>query len=384
MRRLASLGSRYGSVPARVWVGPVAEVLPERVVALGLQRVFLVTDAGVRAAGHPGKAVETLRALGVAVSVYDGTAPHPSTAMVARAAEAARTFRPDGLVAVGGGSVLDTAKGVAMCLAHPGPLEDWEGFDQVRVPLLPLVAVPTTAGTGSEVQSFALLSHAQDGTKMACGASEAMPRDAVLDPRLSASAPHRVAVLAAIDALVHAVETYVTTVATEDSRAHARAAFAYMVPALTALAEGRSNEGDHEALLVGACMAGQAIEASMLGAAHALANPLSARFGLDHGQAVGMTATSVVRFNAAMPEVDAAYARLASDVGWGTSGAALADGLDALFARAGLSRDLAVLAAAPPEGLVDAALAQWTGTFNPRGLDAEGVASLYADVWRAR
>ena len=164
--------------------------------------------------------------------------------------------------------------------------------------MLPMVAVPTTAGTGSEAQSFALISDAETHVKMACGDKKAACRVAILDPRLTLTQPPRVTALTGIDAIAHAVETYVSTKRSQISQAFSREAWQFLVRHFEQVLERPADLEARGSMQIGACLAGLAIEHSMLGAAHGLANPLTAHFGLAHGQAVGVMLPHVIRFNA--------------------------------------------------------------------------------------
>jgi alcohol dehydrogenase len=260
-------------------------------------------------------------------------------------------------------------------------MQDYKGRGTATGPLLPSIGVPTTAGTGSETQSFALVTDVDTGMKMACGDPRAAFRVAILDVNLTLTQPATVTALTGIDAVAHAVESHVSRAATPASRVFSRAAWGMLAENLPrVLADGGDLEA-RAAVQLAAAWAGLAIENSMLGAAHALANPLTARHGLPHGQAVGMMLPHVVRFNG--PACGAGYAELLAEVG-----------LDADAAEAGdlLARRIAELlrAAGLPERLADAraggcdaaalaaeAAAQWTAGFNPRRADAEPLAALY-------
>jgi alcohol dehydrogenase len=348
---------------------------------LGGRRVLLVTDAGLVASGHAARAEAALREAGLAVETDAAVEEDPDALAVARCAAFARTSfdgqGPELLVAVGGGSALDTAKGVAMLLASGGRMQDYWGYGKTRAPLLPLVAVPTTAGTGSEVQSYALVADEHTGQKMACGAAEAAPRLALLDPELTLALPRAVTAASGLDALGHALETAVTQKCTPLSDLFARAAFGLLVGAFERVLAEPGARAARADMLLGACWAGLAIEHSMLGAAHALANPLSARLGLAHGVAVGLALPAVLRFNAAEPGTRARYAELwrAARPAAGALGAAealeeLLAFLERALAASGLERALSAhgLTRARVPELAAEASRQWTAQFNPRAL----------------
>lgn len=363
--------------------------LGELVRALGARRVVLVSDPGLAAAGHVARAQAGLEAAGCEVAVWTETREDPDARCAARCAEVLRARAPELLVALGGGSAIDTAKGGAILAANGGRMQDYWGYGKTRAPLLPLVAVPTTAGTGSEVQSFALIADEETGQKMAIGADDVAPRVALLDPELSLTCPPLVTACAGLDALGHALETAVTTRRNPLSELFSREAFRRLVrgfAGVQARADDRAARGE---LLLGATWAGLAIEHSMLGAAHALANPLSARLGLTHGLAVGLALPVVVRLNGERPAERALYAGLARDAGLAPpeldEAQALARLLDFL-ARAleapGAARAEArtALRGADLGALAEEASRQWTGQFNPTPLDRAGFARLYAEL----
>src|SRR6266850_4083873 len=179
--------------------------------ALGASRALVVTDSGLRAAGHLDRALASLDGASVSAVVFDKVEENPTTEHVARGLQAAKGRGIDLIVGLGGGSVMDCAKGINFILTNGGRMEDYQGTNLAKQPMLPSIGVPTTAGTGSEAQSFALIE--QEGTrhKMACGDEKVRFRAAILDPDLTATTPRLVAASAGLDAVSHAVESYVTT-----------------------------------------------------------------------------------------------------------------------------------------------------------------------------
>jgi alcohol dehydrogenase len=349
---------------------------------LGARKVLLVTDAGLVAAGH---AEHALRALDAAleVVVFDRVRENPTTRDVDACVEVARAAGVDALIGLGGGSSMDTAKGCNFVLTNGGRMQDYWGTGKATRPMLPLIAVPTTAGTGSECQSFALIADEETHQKMACGDPKAAPRVALLDPALTLSQPRRVTACTGIDAVAHAVETAVTRRRNELSWLYSREAFRLTALNLPRVLERPDDVEARARMQLGAAHAGTAIEHSMLGAAHAAANPLTAHFDVIHGQAVGIMLSHVVRFNAADAAAAAGYRELAEYAGLLGNGAspveALAGWLEALLAAAGLSSSLAecgVTAASIPALAAEAAQ-QWTATFNPRPLTPADFEGLY-------
>ena len=376
--------------------------------------MLVVTDDGIERAGHVAKAVSSLREAGLHTTVFKDVQPNPTTDDVDRGLIVAKVERIDFLVAVGGGSSMDCAKGINFLLTNGGRMQDYWGIGKATKPMLPLIAIPTTAGTGSEAQSFALIADAKTHMKMACGDKKAACRVAILDPELTLSMPASVTAATGIDAISHALESYVTTKRNPISQLFARRAWKLLARGFEEVVGERSRKSEvrsqkegmltdnvessssrsslatrHSSLLpargsmlLGAHLAGAAIENSMLGATHALANPLTAHYGITHGLAVGLMLPHVIRFNA--PVVSDLYGKLAEDVGLCAADDPRAAEL--LAARVALliesSGSPTYLSTCGVERTMLRQLAieaakQWTGTFNPRGVDESSLVELY-------
>ncbi len=354
--------------------------LPELARDLGFRRTLLVADPGIVASGHFEKARAFLAEGGIEVVGFHDFDQDPDSAMVAVGAVAAREGRIDSLVGLGGGSSMDCAKGINFVLTNGGSMADYWGYGKAKEPLLPMIGVPTTAGTGSEAQTQTLISDPKTHVKMACGDPKAAFRVAILDPALTVSQPRAVTATAGYDALSHAVETWVTTKGNVLSDLFAREAFRLLDAHYVRVLKDPGDLDGRGAMLLGAHYAGIAIEASMLGATHACANPLSARYGTAHGVAIGLMLTHVVRWNAGA--VNDRYAELLAAAGWPSgpdSAAALADRLEELAVAGGLPRKLRAAGVRDVDlpALAEDAARQWTGRFNPRPFDAAGALELY-------
>jgi alcohol dehydrogenase len=348
----------------------------------GGARVLVVSDPGIVAAGHTGRGLEVLRSSGLETFLFDEVIENPTDETVDAGLEAARRFKPDFLVGLGGGSSMDCAKGVNFVYSNGGRIHDYHGTARAPKPFLPMIAVPTTAGTGSETQSFALISDAKTRVKMACGDPGIACRVALLDPELTLTQPHEVAAITGIDAVSHAVESFVSTRATALSRMFSRAAWQLLARNFEGVFSRPDDIGLRGGMLLGAALAGLAIENSMLGAAHATANPMTARFGVAHGRAIGIMLPHVVRLNAGA--VDPLYAELLAElpeIGLvpGAAAETLAElvtgmlrtaRLPTTLAEVGIERDAVAT-------LAEDATRQWTGRFNPVALDQSGFAGLY-------
>jgi alcohol dehydrogenase len=357
------------------------------------ERVLLVTDPHLVEAGHAARARRSLEAAGQTVVLYDAVRENPTTEDVDACLAVARDATIDTIVGLGGGSSLDTAKGCNFLLTNGGVMADYWGVGKANKPMLPLIAIPTTAGTGSECQSFALIADARTHQKMACGDPKAAARVAILDPQLTVTQPRMVAADTGIDALTHAVETAVTKKRSDLSMMFSREALRLIVSAFPKVLESPDDLTARGRMLLAAAYAGTAIENSMLGAAHAAANPLTAHFNIIHGQAVGLMLPPVIRFNAQERSVCTMYRDLAVGAQLVPPGADPRDAVAALLNRieqcldlAGLPRTLAA-AGVPRDAvpmLAEEAATQWTGTFNPRPVGPAEFMRLYDSVCLAQ
>ncbi len=360
------------------------ERLGESARELGGRRALLVTDPGLERAGRAEHAITALNAAGVDAAVFDGVRQNPTTAHVEAGVEAAREARPDLLIGLGGGSSMDCAKGINFIYTNGGRMEDYWGEGKAPKPMLPSIGVPTTAGTGSEGQRFALITQLGSHRKMACGDKKARFRTVILDPRLVSSVPHEVAAVSGMDALSHAVESYVTRRRNPISQLFAGEAWRLIEASFERFLKDPADAGARSSMLLGAHLGGAAIEASMLGAAHSCANPLTAFYDITHGSAVGLMLPHVIRFNGA--EVSELYADLAASAGLNSAPSAaerVSRRVAEIRRAAGLPerlRDCDVEEARLGDLAEDAA-DQWTAQFNPRAVGREELQHLYEEAF---
>jgi alcohol dehydrogenase len=368
----------------RVVFGPGSvDRLGELARGLGGRRAFLVTDRGLASAGHETHGIEALRSAGLEVVVFDEVTPDPTTDDVNRALAVAERSNVDLIVGLGGGSSMDCAKGANFLLTNGGRMQDYRGVGKASKPLLPMIAVPTTAGTGSEAQSYAVIADAQTHMKMACGDKKAACRIAILDPNLTLTMPAFVSAATGIDAISHALESYVTKPRNAVSQLFSRRAWKLLSAGFPGIVADPQDAEARGAMLLGAHLAGAAIENSMLGATHALANPLSAHFGLTHGVAIGVMLPHVIRYNG--EAAGGWYGELAADADVCDSddpraAERLAAHVESLVERSGLPTSLSQCDVDPArlDQLATEAAAQWTAGFNPRPVDRESLKELYA------
>ena len=354
---------------------------------LEFRRTLLVADHGLLASGHVDEAVGPLEKAGVEVFRFHDFEVNPDTRMIEAGTAFVSSLNIDSIIGLGGGSSLDCAKGINFLLTNGGRMSDYRGYGKATKPMLPMIAIPTTAGTGSEAQSYALISEVESHVKMACGDSKAAFRVALLDPALTVSQPRSITATSGFDAIAHAVETFVTTKRTQLSEIFSREAWRLLEPNYERVLNEPDNLEARGAMQLGAFYAGVAIENSMLGATHACANPLTAHYGTAHGAAIAMLLPSVVRWNESV-----AADQYAMFLNWSSVGGkrnevspteALARRLEELADAGGLRANLRTAGVKETDlnALASEAAEQWTGTFNPRPFNKEGAIEVYQCVY---
>ena len=372
----------------RIVFGPdKIDALGDLASEIGGRRALVVSDPGVISAGHANRGIASLVKAGIETHLFGSVHENPNTDDVEAGVKLAKRHDIQLLVGLGGGSAMDCANGINFILTNGGEVKDYWGVGKALKPMLPMIAVPTTAGTGSETQSFALISDAQTHVKMACGDKKAACRVAILDPKLTVTQPPRVTSLTGIDAISHALETFVCTKRNAASLAFSREAWRLLAGHFAKVIDHPADVEARGAMLLGASFAGLAIENSMLGAAHALANPLTTHFDVAHGQAVGLMLPHVIRFNSAA--VENWYLDLLSTMPANGAGPVpksvdeLAHFVAALTVKAGLRTKLSELHVAYDKlpQLAEEAAKQWTGSFNPRNVGAEELLTLYQQAF---
>lgn len=368
--------------------------LGEHARHLGGRRVLLVTDPGIEAAGHVDIARHSLESEGFDVAVFDGVGENPTTEHVAHGVDLARRHQPDLLIGLGGGSSMDCAKGINFIYTNGGRMEDYWGDAKASQPMLPSIGIPTTTGTGSEGQRFALISQAESHVKMACGDRKARFSTVILDPGLVSSMPREVAAVTGMDALSHALESFVTRRRNPVSQLFARESWRLLEANFETFLQDPHNAKARGNMLVGAHLGGAAIEASMLGAAHSCANPLTAHYDVTHGVAVGLMLPHVIRYNAQV--VDELYGELLHAArqagrngspgnhghGSGDHAHDLSERVISLQRGAGLPVQLSAcgVEAHMLPTLAQEAADQWTAHFNPRPVAQDDLHQLYLDA----
>ena len=355
------------------------ERLGELTRSLGGSRVLVTTDPGIEKAGILARAVSALQSEGISAHIYADVTPNPTTEDVEAAVTVAKTNVPiDLIIGLGGGSPMDCAKGANFLLTNGGKMADYWGTNKATAPMLPAIGIPTTIGTGSEAQSFALISQPDTHIKMACGDKKARFSTVILDPTLTKTLPRPIAAMTAIDAVAHAVESFVSTRHNLMSRMFAQHAWELLNANFEACLVEKQSAAARSKMLFGAYLAGLAIENSMLGAAHACANPLTARYDITHGVAVALMLPHVIRFNSSV--AGEAYRELYPD-------GDLADRITALKQIGNLPNRLReypvqyTVGTADLPTLAKEAAMQWTAQFNPRPMNVSDFMKLYEQIY---
>lgn len=254
------------------------------------KRVFLIYDKGVKNAGLTEPILESLKKRRITVEEYDGVLPNPPDYQVEEAAQKARAFKADAIVALGGGSSMDTAKAVNILLTNPSPIHAYDGIDKVAKPGKFLIAIPTTAGTGSEVTVVSVVTDTEHVRKMVIFGKNVAPHMAIVDPDLIAGLPAPITASTGMDALTHGLESYVSLWATPLSDGIALESTKLIYNSLfTAYNDGANMEARSNVLL-GSCLVGYAFSIANLGIVHSMAHPMSAHCNVPHGvaNAVGL------------------------------------------------------------------------------------------------
>ena len=365
----------------------VIDRLGELARELNFQRTLLVADHGMIVSWHIEEAVGPLEKAGVQVFRFHDFEVNPDTRMVEAGTALASPLNIDSIIGLGGGSSLDCAKGINFLLTNGGRMSDYQGYGKATRPMLPMIAIPTTSGTGSEAQTYALISDAETHVKMACGDPKAAFRVALLDPELTLTQPWGITATSGFDAIAHAVETFVTTKRNPLSEIFSREAWRLLEATYERVLTQPGDLEARGAMQLGAYYAGVAIENSMLGATHACANPLTARYGTAHGVAIAMLLPAVVRWNESVAAEQykmllnwSSVADKQSDL---PPAEALARRLEELAEAGHLRTTLSATGVSQSEleELAEEAAAQWTGTFNPRPFNKEGAIEIYQCVY---
>jgi len=376
--------------PPRIICAPGALArLGDCAASLGGRRAFVVTDPGLTRLGYDARALAALETRGISGAVFDRVEADPPYAVVREAVAAARASGADLVIGLGGGSSMDTAKVVALALNSDQTLDEMVGTEQATGTRLPLICVPTTAGTGSEVTFVSVLT-SDEGLKKAIYSSKILPDVALLDAELTLGMPPHVTAAPALDAMVHAVEAYTSrTRKNPISDALAIKALQLLTANFdTVLTDGHNVQARSD-MLLGSMMAGMAFVNASVGAVHALSYPLGARFHVPHGHSNALVMGPVFRFN--IPAAKTLYAELAAITlperqfnADEDAANAFVDTLEAMLARSGLQTRMGPLGVSeadidPMAREVTEKITRLIAT-NPRDMTYDEVVAMYRSV----
>jgi alcohol dehydrogenase class IV len=380
-------------LPPEIHVGGGASARAgELAQSLGLQRVLVVTDPVMVDSGVAGRVAEHLGAAGIATATFSEIRGEPTTDYVDAGVAALRAHEADGVLAVGGGSPLDTAKAIAVMATNEGPLPAYLGYHKIPRPGLPLIAVPTTAGTGSEVTRVTVITDTSRDVKMMILSNHLMPQVALADYTLTLTCPPALTANVGVDSLTHAIESYVSAKANPVTDMLALRAAALIGQNLRRAQRDGGDEEAREALMLGAMLAGAAFSNASVALVHGMSRPIGAHFHVPHGLSNAVLLPTVTRWS--VDGARARYATIARHMGLASDGASdeeatarLVDELDALNADLGVPR-LGELDGVEREhfdrvkaDMAEAALASGSPGFNPRVPDAGEIVALYDEAW---
>ena len=289
--------------------GSVAK-LPELIKKHDLHKIMVVYDKGVKAAGIAERVLEQVRKTGVEYIIFDDVIPNPTNQVVEMAYGIARKNETDGFVAVGGGSSIDTAKAISLLMTNSGKIEDYAGIGKVKNECLPLIAIPTTAGTSSEITNVSALIDTEKVIKYVVIDNKLVATDVIADPDFTVTAPPGVTAATGMDAITHAVESYISREATPLTEYHSLAGLQILYRNIVEAVENGANRDAREQMMLGCIITGFGFSNANLGLVHGIAHTLSAHFGLAHGMANAAVLPYVMEYNAeSCPEKMAEMAR---------------------------------------------------------------------------
>lgn len=315
---LTELNIRKFLAPEIVFGDGAIELLGRYALNFGASRVFVVTDAGIAQAGLVERAIQILQSSGVQAVVYDRVSANPRDFEVMEAAALYRESGCDIIVALGGGSPMDCAKGVSIVSANDRHVLDFQGVDNVEVPGPPLICIPTTSGSSADVSQFAIINNSQEQVKVAIISKTMVPDLALLDPGLTLSMDRHLTLCTGVDALVHAIEAYVSSASSPLTDLHALEAIRLIRRFLPQVVERLDDIDLREQVMLASLEAGLAFSNASLGAVHAMAHSLGGLLDLPHGECNALLLDAVIAFNySAAPE---RYDRIGEIFGVQTNG----------------------------------------------------------------
>lgn len=357
--------------------------LPELLGKLGSDNVLVVSDRSLEKIGMVDEILRIVRESGIQAHTFLDILPNPTVDMVNAAVEAYRSAGATSIVALGGGSPMDVAKAVGVLATYGGSITQYEGAHKVPGPIVPMIAIPTTAGTGSEVTAFSVITDTARSYKLTVFSYELLPRYALLDPNMITSVPPSVAAACGVDALIHALEAYVSLGASPFSDAMAEKAMALIGGNIRRFVANRRDIEAASAMMSGSMFAGIAFAWARLGNVHAMSHPVSAYFGVAHGIANAILLPVVVEYNALADkgryEVIYNYIREKKEPATDFTPQMLADELRSLNRQLGIPESLSAVGVTEDKipAMAEDAMKSGNIAVNPRQTTLRDVIALY-------
>jgi alcohol dehydrogenase class IV len=357
---------------------------------MGATRVMVVTDSGIQSAGIVSQVEESLQSAGISYIVFDDITPNPKDREVMAGAEVCRKESCDLIIAVGGGSPMDCAKGIGVVVGNPGHILDFEGVDEVPNPGPPLIFIPTTAGSSADVSQFAIINDTGRKVKIAIVSKMVIPDLALVDPEATRSMPPHLTAETGMDALCHALEAFVSNAASPLTDMAALSAVRLIAENLPGAFHEPDNMVFRDNMMMASLMAGLAFSNASLGMVHAMAHSLGGAFDLPHGECNAILLERAVKFN--YPDASEKYDRLADAMGMNIGdlepdqrAAGLSAGLSSLREKLSIPKNFADTAASPSDiaTLVDHALNDPCMATNPRRPTAGDVERIYREIFQS-
>lgn len=369
--------------PEIVYGAGALELVGQYTRTYGARRVLVVSDPGVMAAGWTEQAITCVRESGAETVVFTAISANPRDHEVMAGADLYRSNGCDAIVAVGGGSPMDCAKGIGIVASNHGHILACEGVDRVALPMPPLICIPTTAGTSADVSQFAIINDSVRKVKIAIVSKSTVPDVALIDPRTTCTMDAHLTACTGMDALVHAIEAYVSNAASPLTDLHALQAVRLIAANLLSAIEEPENMTARDGMMLASLEAGLAFSNASLGAVHAMAHSLGGMFDLAHGECNALLLEHVIRFN--FPAVPERYCQVAEAMGGTTAGYCSSDAGERLISairelrlKAGITstlRTAGVTTAAIPALAVNAMrdACMVTNPRRPTGVDIEKI-----------
>lgn len=361
-----------------------SESAGEELKALGTSQVLLVTDTGVMKAGLVDPVVSSLKKAGIGVSIFDGVEPNPSVRLPVEGASLYRRDRCNGILAVGGGSSIDVAKATGVIATNGGTPKDYEGVGKFNRPIPPLLTVPTTYGTGSEVSPFSVMTVEEERYKFTLGGPLLFPKTALIDPALMLHLPPKLAASVGMDALSHVIESYLSKLSLPITEALCLHAMGLIARGLRKAVHGGADEGEIAGLAIASTMAGLCFSNTRCGNVHAMSMPLGGYYDAPHGVICAVCLPHVMEFN--LPAAEEKLAAIARAMGRDLKGLSAQeaarnaiDSVRALAAGIGIESHLGEIGCKEEHIPEMAAAAMKSGNIvaNPRETELKDIEALF-------